>query len=125
MGSQVNTDGHAPAVTHTEAPASATTKVVSPAGFEYLLTMRSTKVSDVLSQAATLESWLTAHDWTPAPSYSKPSHHAINSVSSEAGICDTCGEAMTQKPRRDGNGTFWSCGTRKGGNWCKGRPKAT
>lgn len=70
MATQINTRSQhevTPTASYTEAPASCTVKVISPAGFEYLLTMRSTRVADVLSQAATLESWLTSHNWTPAP----------------------------------------------------------
>jgi hypothetical protein len=33
------------------------------------------------------------------------------------------GRPMKQKPRRDGKGFFWSCETKYGSEWCKGRPR--
>jgi len=70
MATQVNTNSNgspAPAV-FSEAPASATVKVISPSGFEFLLTTRAGRMADLLSQAATLESWLVEHQWQAAPS---------------------------------------------------------
>ena len=109
-----------------EAPASINTFVTSPAGFSYQLTMRAARVGDLLQQARTLEAWLTENGWTPGKAPGKPSQgDAANSVQSEpAPTCDRCGQPMVKKQRRDGTGSFWSCQTRFGSEWCKGKPKA-
>lgn len=112
----------------TEAPASATLKVVTPSGgFEVLLTSRASRMSDLLAQLTTLEAWLIEHGWQPAPSRTTgPQQAQGNTTEGEAApvvLCDTCGRPMKQKPRRDGNGMFWSCETRYGSEWCKGKPK--
>jgi len=104
MATQINTHPQhtiTPTATHSEAPASCTVKVISPAGYEYLLTMRSTKVSDVLSQAATLESWLTAHNWTPAPTRqaSQGNRESHAGGSSDAPTCPTHNRPMKQGQR--------------------------
>jgi hypothetical protein len=52
-----------------EAPASATAKVKSPAGFEWLVTTRSLSLLDVMKRMKTLEEWLIKHDWEPANGY--------------------------------------------------------
>ena len=55
-----------------EAPASATVKVKDPNGFEFLLTTRAHKMSDVLDQAAFMRDWLMKHEWRPADGYTQP-----------------------------------------------------
>ena len=90
-----------------EAPASVNVKVTSPGGYEYMITMRSGRVGEVLDQAQKLEAWLTKHNWTPA----KNSHtHAANSVNGNgapAGAAPLC--PTHQKPMKPGQ---------KGGFYC-------
>ena len=126
MTTQVHPNGTTPAPTFTEAPASINVRVVSPAGFDYLLTMRAARVGDVLNQAQDLEKWLLSHHWTPAaprPAAQAPHNGQASAPAEPAAICDRCGQPMVKKQRRDGNGTFWSCQTRYGQEWCKGKPR--
>ena len=135
MAATVTTNGNpapaSPTVTPTEWPASATIRVTSPKGLDVLLTLRAARVADVLTQLETLEGWLIGRNWTPAPT---PKGAASPSTAGQgngqaqgegepAAICDTCGRPMKQKPRRDGKGYFWSCETKYGAEWCKGRPR--
>lgn len=104
-----NGNGNAPtAPTFNEAPASATLRVVTPTGYEVLLTTRAVKMFDLLGQLATLESWLAEHQWTPAPTgrpASKASQgNAANSVPGDAPLCPT-----HQKPMKPGKGGGWYC----------------
>lgn len=128
MTTQVSTNGnghtHAPA-SFTEAPASATLRVVSATGFEVLLTTRAGRMSDLLSQLTTLEAWLSDHQWTPAPT-GRPTGKATAQAQASDGpapTCDKCGQPMIRRTTRDGSRSFWSCQTRYGSEWCKGKPK--
>ena len=111
----------------TEAPASATLRVVTPQGYEILLTNRANTMNLLLGQLAALETWLSEHGWQPAPTRSTggpPAQAAQgNAPTEEAAICDTCGRPMKRKERSDGKGYFWSCQTKYGSEWCKGKPK--
>ena len=124
---QTNGNGHTPApASWTEAPASATVKVTTPGGYDLMITFRATRVADLLSQAQTVETWLIAHNFTPAPTRpaSKP-QDAANGVQSEpAPVCDRCGQPMKRRTTKDGSRSFWSCATKYGdGSWCQGKPK--
>lgn len=101
MASQVNGNGGTPVPPGSfhEAPASVNTFVVSPAGYTYQLTMRAGKVADVLSQAATLEQWLAAHDWKPAPTRQTTATQASQNA---APLCPE-----HQKPMRQGKHGFY------------------
>ena len=131
MAANVTTAAPAPAsptVTPTEWPASATIRVTSPKGLDVLLTLRAARVADVLTQLETLEGWLIGRNWTPAPTPARPATgtpaaQGNGQAEAEPAICDTCGHPMKQKPRRDGKGYFWSCETKYGSEWCKGRPR--
>lgn len=128
MTSQVaNGNGAAPAAPsrHTEAPASATVKAIDPTGYEWMLTVRADSVGDMMTRVSFLAEWFARNEWKPAPTRgaSAPTTQGNGQDAESAAICDTCGQPMTQKPRRDGNGYFWSCGTKYGnGQWCKGKP---
>ena len=133
MSAQVTTpNGHTPAApaaqTWTEAPASATLRVVTPTGYEVLLTTRAGRMADLLTQLTTLESWLVDHQWQAAPTSKgngKASQgDAANSVQTEpAPTCDRCGQPMKRRTTKDGSRAFWSCATKYGdGSWCQGKP---
>ena len=128
MGSQVSTNGATPAVapaSFSEAPASATLRVVSATGFEVLLTTRAGRMSDLLGQLATLEAWLSDHQWTPAPTGRPTGKVTAQTQASDgpAPVCDKCSQPMIRRTTRDGSRSFWSCQTRFGSEWCKGKPK--
>lgn len=130
MSAQVTTpNGHTPtaAPAFSEAPASATVKVTTPGGYDLMITFRATRVADLLSQAQTVETWLIAHNFTPAPAFKgKPAQDAANGVSTEAApVCAIHGKPMTRRTTKDGTRSFWSCSEKLAdGTWCPYRPKA-
>ena len=117
-----------------EAPASVTARVLSPAGVEYLLTIRSyctaAQVTALLQSVGNAEKWLIDHGWTPAPTRGAApvtttqagQGNGNGQAAEPSATCDTCGRPMKRKPRRDGNGFFWSCETKYGSEWCRGKP---
>ena len=120
-----NGNGHPPAQTWTEAPASATLRVVTPTGYEVLLTTRAGRMSDLLTQLTTLETWLVDHQWQAAPTgKGKPQAAQGDAATEDAPLCDKCGQPMKRRTTKDGTRSFWSCATKYGdGNWCQGKPK--
>jgi len=65
MATNGNENGNGPAAPmHTEAPASATVKIVSPAGFDWMLTARDVTVAGLLDKIAQMEEYLLRHDWS-------------------------------------------------------------
>ena len=67
MATNGNENGNGPAAPmHTEAPASATVKIVSPAGFDWMLTARDTTVSGLMDKIAFLEDYLVERGWGAA-----------------------------------------------------------
>ena len=90
---QTPTNGHTPTApaSFSEAPASINTLAVSPAGFSYQLTMRGSRVGDLLQQARTLEAWLTENGWTPA---SKATGKSQALAQGDAPTCPEHGKAM-------------------------------
>lgn len=124
MGSQINTNGAAPAVappTFSEAPASATVEAYDQGGRRWLLTTRASTTADLLTRLPLMQTWLDDHGWQskPASKASQPEQ-----PSEPAPTCDKCGQPMTRRQTKDGSRSFWSCQTRYGSEWCKGKPKA-
>ena len=105
-----------------EAPASATVDAISPSGRRWLLTTRAATVGELMQRVEYLDKWLSDHDWTARPAPASQAQ-VTGQPEEPTAICDTCGRPMKQKPRRDGKGMFWSCETRYGSEWCKGKPK--
>lgn len=106
MTSSATNGTTATAPSFTEAPASINVRVVSPAGFDYQLTMRAARVGDVLNQAQELEKWLLSHDWKPAATRPQAAQgHTANGVQADgAPTCPTHNKPM--KPGRNGG---WYC----------------
>lgn len=102
-----------------EAPASATVDAISPSGRRWLLTTRAATVGELMQRVEYLDRWLSDHEWSIRPAQAAQGAGPVE----EAAICDTCGQPMVRKPRRDGRGTFWSCQTKYATGWCKGKPK--
>lgn len=114
-----------PTATYSEAPASATAKVISPNGYEWLVTMRSTRVSDLLTEAGQLEAWLGEHGWHPAPtgraSTASSNGNGQTSTDEAAPVCAIHGKPMTRRSK-DAR-TWWSCAEKlPDGQWCPYRP---
>ena len=110
----------------TEAPASATLRTISPTGYDIMWTVRADSVKGLTERVAFLAEWLGRQGYTPTPA--RPATGAAPAqgtgrAEAEPAICDQCGRPMKQKPRRDGKGYFWSCETKYGSEWCKGRPR--
>ena len=104
-----------------EHPASATVEAYDGSGRRWLLTTRAATTGELLTRLPVLTGWLDDHGWQ-ARTPGKASQDA--GVQSEpAPTCDRCGQVMVKKQRRDGTGSFWSCQTRFGSEWCKGKPK--
>ena len=101
-----NTNGHTPTTpAFSEAPASATVKVTTPGGYDLMITFRATRVADLLQQAQTVEGWLIAHNFTPAPAFKgngKPSQG--DAAPADAPLCPT-----HQKPMKPGKNGGWYC----------------
>ena len=90
-----------------EAPASLNFRVMSSGGFEYQLTMRGAKVSDLLNQAAQLEMWLTKHGWQPARN--GDSNGASPAGGSGAPVADAPLCPTHNKPMKPGQKGGWYC----------------
>ena len=119
MSAQVTTpNGHTPtAPSFSEAPASATVEAYDSSGRRWLLTTRAATTGELLTRLPVLTGWLDDHGWqarTPGKA---------SQADEPAPTCDRCGQVMVKKQRRDGTGTFWSCQTRYGQEWCKGKPR--
>lgn len=56
----------------TESPASMTAKVISPNGFEWLMTIRNGKLTEMVKDVDKLEKWLMENNWQPAGNYRAP-----------------------------------------------------
>ena len=122
MSAQPNTNGTAPALAFSEAPASATVEAHDPAGRRWLLTTRATTTGELLTRLPVLAGWLDEHGWTAKPS--KATTQAQQGDGDEpAPVCDRCGQPMIRRTTRDGSRSFWSCQTRFGQEWCKGKPR--
>jgi hypothetical protein len=118
----INTNGAATTAapaTFSEAPASINVRVVSPAGFDYQLTMRAARVGDVLNQAQELEKWLINHDWKPAGQRVLPTGNSV--PTEDAPLCAIHKVPMARKTK-DGR-SWWSCSHKlDDGSWCPYRP---
>lgn len=118
-----NTNGHTPPQNWTEAPASATLRVVTPTGYEVLLTTRAGRMSDLLTQLTTLESWLVDHQWQAAPTGKGKPQAAQGDGDEPAPVCAIHGKPMTRRSK-DGR-SWWSCSEKLAdGTWCPYRPKS-
>ena len=126
MSAQVTTNGNGhtpPAQNWTEAPASATLRVVTPTGYEVLLTTRAGRMSDLLTQLTTLESWLVDHQWQAAPTgKGKPQAAQGDAATEDAPLCAIHKTPMVRRSK-DGR-SWWSCSHKLDtGEWCPYRPK--
>lgn len=110
----------------TEAPASATLRVVTPQGFDVLLTSRAGRMSDLLAQLATLETWLSEHGWQPAPTRSTGGPAAQAQDAGQAETPPLCAIHKTPMTKRTKDGrSWWSCNEKLDtGEWCPYRPKS-
>lgn len=108
------TNGAAPtgtAPTHAEAPAAASVKVLDPDGREWILTLRTATVAELLPRVSFLGEWLTSHNWTPSAPRPAPT-----TATTDAPTCPTHGCAMKQGKRG------WYCPTKILDDGGDGRP---
>ena len=125
MAAQVTARDAMPGPTHTEAPASASCKVTSPRGFEWILTLRSDTANDMMTRTEALEGWLVKHDWQPAATRpTSPGNSQASAPTEAAPLCNICHQPMKRRQTKDGTRSFWSCGTKyANGQWCQGKPQ--
>lgn len=117
MTHEQNTNGHEPAG-FTEAPASATARVISPQGFEWLVTTRDAKVSALLDKMTYLENYLLDRNWQPANGGGRGSAGASSAPSGDAPVCEFHGP-MKQSTKAPGS---WFCPSKMGnGEYCKSK----
>ena len=74
-----------------EAPAAASVRATDPAGFEWIVTLRTTSAAELLSRVEYMTTWLTSHQWTPATG--KPAAPSTTATA-DAPTCPTHGCAM-------------------------------
>lgn len=96
-----------------EAPAAASVKVLDPDGREWILTVRTSTVAELLPRITFLGEWLGAHSWTPATG--KPAAPSTTATA-DAPTCPTHGCAMKQGRRG------WYCPTKILDDGGDGRP---
>lgn len=87
------------APTHAEAPAAASVKVLDTEGREWILTVRTATVAELLPRITFLGEWLTSHQWKPAAS--RP---AAPATATAAPVCPEHGSPM--RPAKRGG---WFC----------------
>ena len=96
-----------------EAPASASAKMISPNGIEWLLTTRDFTVNGLLKKIEVMESHLLKDGWTPAGYRSGNGNGA--SASKDAPIC-----SVHNKPMKRSQFEGWYCPRKNSdGSYCK------
>lgn len=95
----------------TEAPASNTFKVKSPAGFEHMFTMRDESVKELLIKIDTVEKALAEKGWTPlAQNQFGKKERQVDYV--EGRQCPKCGNKLVHTVTKAGK-KFIKCETNK------------
>lgn len=94
-----------------EAPASATVKVRSPLGFDWLVTTRSLSMSDVMGRMEFIEDWLLNHNWQPATNAYKPGAASpAPTANGSGGVAgQTCPHHGNQLKQSKHNDNQWYC----------------
>lgn len=118
------------------APLSAATSFVDRDGYTWDITLQGETAADLFKAVADFKGNLAKVGAKPAPRHATPAapvaaqapapngNGHVDPPAEAAPMCDTCGQPMTRKQRRDGSGSFWSCSTRYASGWCRGKPKA-
>ena len=85
-----------------EAPATATVKIKSTAGFEYLFTLRDEKASNLMFKIAAMEKKWLELGWTPLAQQTKGGfpQKQIDYVPNRT--CPTCGSRLVRATTKDG-----------------------
>lgn len=111
-GTHVKTEQINPAAMLPEAPASATAKMTSPAGIEWMVTVRDLSASGLLNKINRLESELLGTGWTPA-----------NGANAGQRVGDASGAPVCpvhRTPMKKSKFNGWYCTQRDAaGNYCK------
>jgi len=120
--------------TYTEAPASFCVKLLSPAGFDCMLTLRGMTGAELLPKAEALLAWANEHGYTPTPSNGRNGNgHAATTGTPNAEapadvqtddqgkryrVCEVHQARMHEKA---GKGGTWYSHQLADGTWCKGK----
>lgn len=101
-----------------EAPAAATVKVKSSAGFEWLMTTRAATMGEILERLPTIEKWLSDHNYSPAVGGKFSSAAPAGNGSAPQGAAPVCQYHGPMKRSTKFNG--WYCPAKMGdGSYCK------
>jgi len=114
-----------------EAPASATVKIKSPNGYEWLYTVRDTKAGELITKMSFLERVFQSEGWTPlTQGYQKTSQKQPKpeNLDPNAPICSIHNRKMDWKTgvsKTSGKPyAFWSCSIKNpDGSWCQYKPQ--
>lgn len=92
-----------------EAPASATVKIKSPNGFEWLFTIRDEHASTLVFKMNSMEDNWIKFGWTPLAqnSYQKPTVKPVEYI--EGRMCNLCGKRLIKGQSKDGSKKFEKC----------------
>ena len=98
-----------------EAPASATVRIQTPGGFEWMLTMRTKRVGQLVKQIEALEDLIESKGWK-VPDWQTNGRKEAQTVKKqkvETKKCPECGSTMylrtVKKPGKNQGRKFWSC----------------
>lgn len=108
-----------PKVVHTEAPASATVKIKSSNGFEYLFTMRDEKASNLLYKMRVMEAKFIELNYTPVANgggYPKREEKPKKECPAHKGVMMTEKERNGEKFFSHSKGVYPNFG-----EWCNGK----
>lgn len=116
-----------------EAPASATVKIKTPLGFNWLFTVREKDVASLIHKMKFMEEAFNQANWSPENGFTKngaASNTASNQPhnTAETPICKYHGKPMTWKTgvskKTNKPYAFWSCSEKLGdGSWCDYKPE--
>lgn len=95
--------------THAEAPASATARMTSPGGVQWLLTLRDDTANGLLDKIGKLEPYLLEHGWTP------DAQRSANGNGGDRTLCP-----VHQKPMKESKfGGLYCPAKNDDGTYCK------
>ena len=87
-----------------EAPASATCKVESPNGFQYLFTLRASSGQDLLTKLGGFELKVLKLGWKPLDQWAKKENGGLPSPK-----CPKCGSEMVRRTSKKTGYGFYGC----------------
>lgn len=107
-----------------EMPYSWNVYYIAPDGSREQFTVRKTDAGEYVKSIAGIKEHLAKLGYKPDVRLARDT--ANDTANGEAApICGIHNKPMTKRNRKDGSGTFWSCGEKlQDGTWCPYKPKA-